>query len=87
MWVVLDGATENWVWEGVGALATLAVGLHTVRLTGVNTTTDGTADPAVLEFAERSLQQLFFLCLSLRFHSTDCLLSLPFRSLTKLLRS
>ena len=50
-----DGATENWVWEGVGASATLAAGSYTLRISGVNTTTDTATDPAIIAFAERNI--------------------------------
>lgn len=49
------GATENWVWEGVGAKANLAAGSYTLRLSGENKTTDTTTDPAIIAFAERNI--------------------------------
>ena len=49
------GATENWVWEGVGALATLNAGSYTMVISGVNTTTDTTTPPEAIAFAERNI--------------------------------
>ena len=36
-------------------IANLPAGTHTLRLTGVNTTTDTTTDPAIVAFADRNI--------------------------------
>ena len=53
------GATENWVWEGVGAMAQLEAGEYTIAMTGVNTTTSDTGIPKdLVAFAERNIDAI-----------------------------
>ena len=41
--------------DHAGSTVTLPAGSHTIRITGVNTTTDTTVDPAIVAFAERNI--------------------------------
>ena len=52
------GSTENWVWEGVGAIAHLKAGEYTLALRGVSTSDDTTTPKDLIEFATRNIDAI-----------------------------